>query len=279
MHRFKNKCPGFHLGFLYYFTLLLSSTCPAAFDFIGVGAEPLALGNAMVAYRYGAYAVYYNPAYISAERKPLIELGYRSFYGLSSPNQTSVLLQYPVRSVPFAICCIHLGDRIYREMHLALGSSYTYQQKLRMGISLNLYYLNIVSYSTALSAGINLGFAYPLSDRFTMGVLITNLNQPKFSIINEKLPQVFVLGWCYDLQQKIIFCCDLFRDVKYEQDYRAGVLVKLKTALTLRFGLEDKSNTCSMGLGLTLKRLKFDYTVMLHNTLGLSQATSLQLAL
>jgi hypothetical protein len=275
MHWFKNS----YRSFFYCFTLLLSDNCPAAFEFIGVGAEPLALGNAMVAYRYSTYAVYYNPANITADRKPQIQLDYRSFYGLSFPNQTSVLIQYPVQSVPFAICCIHLGDRIYREMHLALGSSYTYHEKLSMGISLNLYYLNISSYSTSLSAGINLGFAYPLSDRFTMGVLITNVNQPKFSIINEKLPQIFTLGWCYNLQQNIIFCCDLFRDVKYEQDYRAGISVKLQSALTLRFGLEDKSNTCTMGLGLTFKRLKFDYTLILHNTLGLSQATSLQLTL
>jgi hypothetical protein len=275
MHRFKN----IYNFFFYCYTLLLAGTSPAAFEFIGVGAEPLALGNAMVAYRDNAYAVYYNPAYITAGRKPLIELGYRSFYGLTFPRQASVLVQFPVRTVPISVCCIHLGDRIYREMHLALGSSYTYHEKLSMGISLNLYYLNIAAYSNSLSSGINLGFAYPLSDRFTMGVLITNLNQPKFSIINEKLPQIFTLGCCYNLHQNIIFCCDLFRDVKYEQDYRAGVSVKIKPEFTLRFGLEDKSNTCTMGLGLTLKRLKFDYTAILHNTLGLSLATSIQLAL
>ncbi len=275
MHNIKKTLP----GFLYYYILLLVNTSPAAFDFSGVGAEPIALGNALVAYRSSIYAVYYNPANITSDRSPMIELGFRSFYGLTSPIQTNVLVQYPIQHIPFSLCCIHLGDKIYREIHLALGSSYTYREKMSMGISLNLYYLDITAYSTSFNTGINIGFSYLLSDRFAMGVLITNVNQPKFSTINEKLPQIFTMGWCYSPHQDITFCCDLFRDVKYGQDYRAGVSIKLKSELTLRFGLEDKSNTCSIGLGLTINRLKFDYTATLHNILGLSHVTSIQLAL
>jgi hypothetical protein len=275
MHHIKKTIP----DFLYLYFLLFLKTCPAAFDFIGVGAEPAALGHAMTANRSSLYAVYYNPANITLDREPLIELGYRSFYGLSFPVQTDLLINFPLSSVPLSICCIHLGDKIYREIHLALGSSYTSPGKISMGCSLNLYYLSIDGYSTSLRTGITIGFSYRLSDRFTMGVLITNVNQPKFSIINEKLPQTFALGWSYSPQQNIVLCCDLVRDVKYEQDYRAGVAITLLPQVSVRLGLEDKSNTCSMGLGLAIKKLKFDYAVVLHNTLGLSHVTSIQLGL
>jgi len=64
LHRSKINAPAFASAFTLVssVTLLCYYRAPVrpAFDFIGVGAEPLALGNALVAYRYGAYAVYYK---------------------------------------------------------------------------------------------------------------------------------------------------------------------------------------------------------------------------
>ena len=267
------------LSFIFWQFICLTPPGHAAFDHIGIGAEPLALGNAMVASRLNTYAIYYNPANISYNRKPLIEFGYRSFFGLPSLAQTNLVINYPIGSVPFSFCCIHLGNKIYREINLAVGSSYTYLEKVSIGICLNLFYLDITGYAHHLSSGINIGFSYLLNDQITTGVLITNLNQPKFSILNEKLPQLFTLGWCYSPSKKISFYYELFRDVKYEQDFRAGVTVTCTPELLLRLGVENDSNTYSMGLGLVLNKIKGNYAALFHPALGLSHVTGIQILL
>jgi hypothetical protein len=250
-----------------------------AFDFIGVGAEALSLGNAMVASRSNSYAVYYNPANISFNQRSLVEAGYRSFFGLASPVQTNLLINYTICAYPFSCCCIHLGNKIYREIHLILGSSFSFLEKISMGMSMNLYSLNIAGYSGHLAAGINIGFSYLLHDQISMGVLITNLNQPKFGIIDEKLPQIFTVGWCYSPNKIISFCYELFRDVKYEQDFRAGVSFTCTPELMVRLGLENDSNTYSLGFGLIINKLKFNYAAVWHTVLGLSHVTSVQVSL
>jgi hypothetical protein len=267
------------LNLIFAAVILTAVTSYAAFDFIGLGAESISLGNAMVAYRAHSYAVYYNPAHISSAQKPAIEFGYRSFFGLSSPRQIYLLFNHSIRKIPFSCCCMYLGNPVYNEMQFAAGSSYTFQKKVAVGMSLNLYALNISGYASSVNAGVNLGFSYLLTDQFVMGVLITNLNQPKFSRCGEKVPQSFSLGWCYSPQENFALCYELYRDVKYETEYRAGVMIRIPPALAVRFGLEDKMNTCNLGLGITVHGIQFDYAVILHQVLGISHVTSMKVFL
>jgi hypothetical protein len=251
----------------------------AAFDFLGVGAEPLALGNALVASRSDIYAVYYNPANIYYNRQPLLALDYRSFFGLASLRQTNLLFNYPILAHPVSGCCQQLGNKIYQEILVMVGSSYVYRQKIGLGMSISLYSLNIAGYSSHLGTGINIGFSYPLSEQINMGVLITNLNQPKFSVIDERLPQIFTLGWSYTPNKKITLSYEWYRDVRYEQDFRAGVSVVCNDEFTLRLGLENSINTYSIGLGLKLIKVKIDYAVLLHTVLGISHVTGIRFSL
>ena len=263
----------------FYFIIIFIRVGFAAFENTGAGAEPLALGNAMVAFRSNPYAIYYNPAHITLAQQPLIGFCYRTFFGLSSPRQMNLLINHRIDRFPFSVSLNQLGDKNYQETQLQLGTSFTFRDKISMGLSLSLYYLNIHDYSSSITCGINLGFYYPLNDQFALGVLISNLNQPKFSTLEEKLPQVYALGFCYCPQEKMTFCFELFRDVKYEQDYRAGVLMQIKPGFSVKLGLEDKSNTYSLGLGLTIGKIRFDFAALLHNILGLSNVTSIQIPL
>lgn len=264
----------------YLFVLLIIlHTAKGAFENLGSGAEPLALGNAMVAFQENPYAIYYNPAHISSSRQSLIGFCYRTFFGLSSPGQINLFVNHCFKEIPISAGLVQIGDKNYQETQFLLGSSIGYLDKIRLGMSLSLYYLNIRYYSSAMTWGLNLGIHYPLNDHFTMGVLISNLNQPKLSSVEEKLPQTYALGFCYHPGAKMSFCFELFRDVRYEQDYRGGIVIDLKPGFSVRLGLEDKTNSYSLGVGLVIRKIRFDYTAVVHTILGLSQVTSIQIPL
>ena len=63
---------------------------------------------------------------------------------------------------------------------------------------------------------------------------------------------------------------EIFQDIRFNQEYRAGCSYQVISFLTVRAGVEDQLNIHSYGLGINMNGINFDYTLQDHSVLGAS---------
>jgi hypothetical protein len=171
---------------------------------------------------------------------------------------------------PFSFAVNRFGNKHYQEIQLTAASRYEIVENCAIGISVQSYILSIHQYGQALAWGINFSVLYKLLPEVSIGALVTNLNQPLISAVRERLPQTMSLGLCYYPASSLMVSFEIFRDMRFSHEYRAGCSYQVISFLTVRAGIEDHLNIYSYGLGINMKKINFDYTLRNHPVLGIS---------
>ena len=247
----------------------------SAFEKIEVGAESQALGNACVALVGSPYALYYNPANINQDKGFQCAFSYQNFYGIPDINLMNMTTNFMFKKIPFSFGINRFGNNLYQELYVSIGSSYKINKDASIGICIQYYSLQINRYGQQSTWGLNTGLKYCLAEDFNIGFHVTNVNQPELGTVNEKLPQCFSLGFGYKAIPRLIILGEFFRDVSFDQDYRAGILYTLSEQFFLRVGTIDKCNMYNLGCGFILKNISFDYALLNHQVLGVSHSLSI----
>jgi hypothetical protein len=250
-----------------------------AFEKVESGAASIAMGNALVALKQFPFALYYNPAALPSSGDIQIVFTYHNLYGFSDLNQVNVLSNFQIGRYPFAMAIDRLGNRYYQEIQFTAGSKYNITSDCAIGVSAQLYILTIRNYGQKITGGINFSIFFNVLPEFSVGAMVTNVNQPKISQVQEKLPQTMNLGFCYYPFDALTVTAELFRDIRFEPEYRAGILYKITGSLDFRAGIEDKLDIYSFGLGIQATWIGFDYALRLHQILGNSHLISIMMTL
>ncbi len=253
--------------------LFIQGSC--AFERLLVGAEPIALGNSIVAYPYSAYAPYYNPANLAYHEDSKITLNYRTFYGISELIQADVSGIHWIAEMPVGWGLHHYGNGLYHETQLLFASSWSFSKTTSVGIGVSFYSLSITGYGESHTWGIHISVTTQIADRLYWGAMISNINQPAIGESQESLPQSLDIGVCYVVDKDLFFTTDIYKESRFKPDFRAGIGYRLNPIIALRGGIEDKAETFSMGFGLKLTKFSFDYAIMVHPELNASHAISI----
>ena len=239
----------------------------------------MAMGNALVALEQFPFALYYNPAALPVSGNFQVVFTYHNLYGFSDLNQVNALSNFQIGRYPFAMAIDRLGNQYYQEIQVTAGSKYNITPNCAVGASAQLYILTIRNYGQKITGGINLSIFFKVLPEFSVGAMVTNVNQPRIAQVKEKLPQTMSLGCSYYLLEALTVMVELFRDIRFEQEYRAGILYKITGSLDFRAGLEDKTDTYSFGLGIQAEWFGFDYALRIHQVLGYSHLISIMMTL
>lgn len=257
----------------------LTQEVKGAFEKKEVGASSFAIGNAAVAIDQYSFAVYYNPAAISTKEIFQTSFSFQNYFGISDLNSVDLTTNFKLASQPFSIALNRFGNKLYQEIQLTVASRYEILEYCAVGISVQGYMLSIHQHGQVLTWGINFSTLYKLLPELSLGALITNLNQPRISAIQEKLPQTMSLGLCYYPVPDLMVSFEIFQDMRFSQEYRAGCSYQVISFLTVRAGIEDKLNIYSYGLGISMKNIDFDYTLRNHPVLGISHIATFSIIL
>lgn len=252
--------------------LIIQGSC--AFERLVVGAEPIGLGNSIVAYPHSAYALYYNQANLVYHRNSKITLNYRTFYGISELIQADVSGIHWIAGMPVGWGLHHYGNELYHETQALLSSSWSFSKTTSIGIGVSFYALSITGYGESYSWGVHVSVTTQIADRLYWGAMISNINQPTIGESRESLPQSLDIGICYSIAQDLFFTTDIYKETRFKPDFRAGIGYRLNPIIALRGGIEDKVETFTMGFGLKLTKFNFDYAIMVHPELNASHAIS-----
>lgn len=262
------------IGFNFYIPEVKS-----AFEKKEVGASSFAIGNAAVAIDEYLFALYYNPAALSAPEKFQIAFSLQNYFGIGELNAVDMTTNFTLAGHPLSFAINRFGNRIYQEIQLTAGSRYKLLKNCAIGFSVQCYILAIRQYGQTLAWGINLSVLYKLIPDVSVGALVTNLNQPVISAAGEDLPQTMSIGFCYYPVPDLIVSFELFQDTRFSQEYRAGCSYQVIPFLTVRAGIEDQLNIYTYGLGINMNWINFDYALRTHPVLGVSHIATLSIVL
>ena len=137
-----------------------------------------------------------------------------------------------------------------------------------------MYSLLISNYGSSNTWGLNIGIKYNVVEKISLGAHVTNINNPTIGQTKEELPKTFSLGVRYDMFSKSVILFELFRDIRYEQDYRCGFEYEIFNKTNLRIGISDKTDTYNFGAGIEFNWFIVDYSLMVHSILGTSHSVT-----
>ena len=173
-------------------------------------------------------------------------LSYRNFYGLHELAQINMVTNFRMNKIPMSLGINRFGNKFYQEYQFHSGISCRFSDEAALGIGVQYYQLQITNYGSQGSWGINMGISYCLLNNFTVGMLVTNINQPVIGKCQEKLPQSLSLGFCYVPLQSLKIGFAFYRDIKFDQSYRIGISYDIYKSISLGLGIDDQTNTFSI---------------------------------
>lgn len=249
------------------------STMPA-FNKKETGAIAIAMGQAVVAINEFPMAIYYNPAALHRFGHANIILTYQNYYGLRELNEVDALINFSIAGNGLSVALNRFGNNLYRETQITAGGCLKIVEGCTVGLSVQYYLISIKNYGQDAAFGLNIGLLYKLLPYLSVGALATNINSPDITRSDEKLPQTFTMGFAYEPIESLMLSFDLYRDLKYSLEYRAGFSYRIINPLYIRGGIEDQAGIYSLGVGIFTVFFNLDYAIKIHHILGASHIFS-----
>ena len=254
---------------------LLYSLSLASFENKEQGCESLSSGSGGTASLNSAFAVFNNPSKIGLNEKADINLFYKNYYGLGEINQISLANHFHIGTLPLGLGISTFGNKLYRETEIRAGAAIEIVRQVRLGITLNLYQLEIKNYGSAISWGFDLALMKHVSENISMAFVISNLNEPKIGSASERIPAHFCFGMAYQPLNTIGMSLDIVKDDQFNFDYRFGFQYNANRWFSIMCGFRDLVNTVSAGLKISNNEYNLNYACQYHPELGLSNSMSI----
>ena len=252
----------------------ISPQIHASFD-TKKGARPLGMGGAFVAAANTGDALYYNPAGLWLISNPTVLTFYSIPFDIRDLTTAACNFTYPAPIGNATISIESFGFDLYRETTVGFAYSQSFRQRLVYGIAVNYDHLAIKNGGASATIGVDAGFLFKPHEKITVGFSSRNLNRP--SIAHDKLPQVFLLGLSYRILDALTLNTDIYKDVKFPTDIRAGAEYQFAEKFWLRIGTGSEPSRFSAGLGFDFGAGTIDYAVYSHPELGVTHALSVSL--
>ena len=253
---------------------------------IGIGARPLAMGNAFVGLADDGNALLYNPAGLAFLEEP----GFSSFYtnqfgtlhygSLSATIPKGGLTYLQLSTATLTEKDLY-GNSTGEFSHISRGLLGAYGTKVGDHLSVALqgkaYHVN--SSSTAMGYSLTPALLYKL-EPFQFGAVFKNLLGSDITYKDdhtEPWQREVTIGIAYSTERlKLDLDVDaLFTERGIDPEVaRIGVEGTVFQYLSLRAGVTSKLQS-SIGLGVDLKNWQLDYSCQVHNELPSSHRVSL----
>lgn len=253
-------------------------TSAASFLKIGIGARASAMGDAFTALAQDGTSLYWNPAGLTYLTEKEILATYNSWFEEIKQGYLSFIFPSSKGKVGLGISYVDMGkiegrdeygnptgDFTASDTHIFIGYANKFK-RTSWGITLGWLEDTIKNDKKNVFLG-NVGFLYPVSDRFSLGLVAQNIGS---KLGYDPLPLTFKLGAASKLKN-VTFALDIAKPQDDEVYYCLGAEWWLRDALALRAGYktnQDAGEGWSAGLGFKFGRSDLDYAYVPYGDLG-----------
>ena len=213
-----------------------------------------------------------NPALLPWQEGNNISLFYRNYYSLSNLNDFSLAARFRIFEIPLGISFDQFGDRNYHEQTLSFNAAWTFAKNLSFGAAVRLFLLNVRHYRQTSAFGGSLGLHYRFSKKIAVAAVAGNLNEPRLYGRQGNIPVYFSTGLEVEPVKKLSLSFDIFKDNRFDFDFRFGVGYQMFSSIKLLLGFQQQIHAFTAGIQIRKTMVHFGYALEMHPDLGISNA-------
>lgn len=255
------------LSFIFVFLTMTSAN--AAFDYTAISAHNAGLANSNLASTIASDGFLINPS-LSVNAKSFYGgLNYFQLFNLKELAYSGGQVAFYFKGFGFGAGIQTFGATLYRENKIILNSSRAFlNQKLAVGLSVNIYNISIQNYNNINAFGLDLGFRLSLSENWNVAGAVENINQPKLNGYAEELPNRVQFGFEYRVTEQLYSNVSIQKDAWFDPAVLVGVEYNLSNSLGILSGFSSAANLPSGGISLNILNINIGYSIQHHFELG-----------
>ncbi len=164
----------------------------------------------------------------------------------------------------------HYGFKLYTESEINFAIARKLFRHYLFGFSIALSRVDIDKYGTATRLFCKFGFLYHFTHSFSFGFSAENLRGASYSENYRSIPTILRTGISYKPIKNASLNFEIYKDLDRELSLRGGIEYAFLNHFFLRFGVRNKPDTYTAGIGIKYSFLQLDYAVFTHPYLGLT---------
>lgn len=255
--------------FFVTFTLFVFTAAHAAFDYPAISAHNAGLANSNLASTRVPDGFLLNPALSVNAKSFYAGLNYFQLFNLKELTYSSGQAAFSFKGFGFGAGIQTFGSTLYRENKISLNSSMTFlNNKLAVGLSINIYNIYVENYNSINAVGLDLGFRFSLSENWHIAGVVENINQPKLNGYAEELPNRVQFGFEYRVTNQLYSNVSIQKDAWFDPTILVGIEYTLSNSLGILSGFSSAANLPCGGISLNVLNINISYSLQQHFELG-----------
>ena len=263
---------------LLIFIVVLLNTAPlfAQFDFPPMSGASAAMGGASVALSDNGTALY-NVAGLARMERAEVSLAVRQGFLEEGLGYASVGGAVPTSFGSWAASVVHYGNSDYNEQQVSMAYAMPIGEFFSLGAAFHYLHSGTSDpyYDQLHRFTFSLAMQYFPSDELTVGFKAYN----PVAVVAENAESVpvqalFNLGVAYRILDELLAVAEVEKNLYYQSTLRFALQYQFNDAYALRVGLNTKPVIYTFGAGVQFDHLGADFSVQIHNVLGMTPLLS-----
>lgn len=246
-----------HIVFISLLTLVIQFACGQSVSTqIGGRAAGMAYTSACLK---DEWSLFNNMAGLASIKQAVATSTYDAKPRLEGANRSALALAFPTKIVVVGVGALHFGDDLYNEQVLSLGLS-NQLGLASLGLTLNYLQYSALGFGTKSMLTVSAGGIASLSENFTIGAYVNNINQPVLSELDgEKVPTTLSLGIGFNPTEKVQLSTEVSKEIDNDTTFKTGMEYKATKKFFARTGFSLYPNNIFFGVGFAQHKLSIDY--------------------
>lgn len=241
----------------------------AAYENNANGARSAGLGNASVTLS-DVWSTGNNQAGLANIKNISAGIYYENSFLLKELSLKAATVSIPLKAGVFGISASTFGYKLYSENKYGIAFSKAFGSIFSAGVQMNYFNTKIAEgYGSTGAALAEMGIQAKLTKNLTLGSHLFNPAKTKLADYNnERIPTIMRLGIDYKFSEKVFVATEIQKDIINKPILKLGVEYNPRKEIYLRTGFSTNPATSTIGFGLLLKKLKFDFASSFDSVLG-----------
>ncbi len=257
-------------------TILVYFTCSviqaqSVSTLMGARAQGLGYTTSVLTDSWG---VFNNIAGIATLTQPTASFTYDLRHALPGADRTAAAIVWPIKAGVLGGGVVNFGDALYSESMITAGFS---NQLGLASLGLNLKYIQYRAegFGTKGVFTVNFGGIAELTPTLSVGAHITNINQPKISADDNRIPTILTAGLAFKPTDNVFIATEIEKNIDYQATWRMGLEYLFNKKFCARTGYAIQPNTAYFGMGFKATRFSIDYAIQYSTQLQFGHQASI----
>jgi hypothetical protein len=264
--------PTVPLAVTFVFALALAGHSQSASLIMGARANGMAYAASGLS---DSWSLFGNIGGLTGVESPTASVSYHAHPSFQSFNRTAAVFATPVKPGVAGIGVFRFGDELYSEQVARVGFA-SQLGIASLGIQAGYVQYRAEGFGTRGVVTFGLGGITRLTSWLSVGVSITNLNQPIISTATqERLSPLLVAGVALRPSPLILVITEVAKDLDYTATWRTGLEYTAHKKFMARTGFTLHPQAAFAGAGFKTSTLTLDYALQFQPIPGISHQATL----